>query len=834
MTVRSRPRDPVLASSPSFLLQLQLILPVLSDLRSAFRQFGKSPGLTATILATLALTIGACAVVYSILDQILLRPPDFPQAERIVVLRETLASRLRNSATESRISGTDFVDWQAAAKSFEAIGASTSRKLIYTGGTEPLALGTALISRDLPRVWRDTPAVGRWFSPDEFSPGKDSVAVLGYDFWQTAFGGAADVVGRTVQLDGEPCTVVGVASEKWSRFVAAAPIMRPMAFSGTRNDRNYLCTARRGWRVLNSYARLKPGVTIAQAQAEMDVITRRLAGQYPDSNADQGVRILSVAADRGGNLQATLVTLFAAVLVVLLIGCANVANLLLARATARQREIAVRAALGATRVRLVRQLLAESLLLAFIGGLAGIFVAQWGLELVQSTVRDAAVLQVRIDRGILAFALGLSAATGLLFGLAPAWLASRVDLIEALRQGTRGSTEGGAQGRWRNALIVLQVACALMLVSGAALFGRSLLALTRVAPGLDVQHTTTMRLDLPTSKYGTDPQRLAFLEALLDRVRTIPGVTAAAGASRLPFSGAHTLFNFAIEGRPELQLGRTPAAHPFGVTPEYFRTAGIALQRGRVFTAHDRADTPPVAVINAFLARQYFPTEDPIGHRVRGDAGPWFEIVGIVADTKDDGLDQETRCQIYVPLGQYSVSTTSIIVRSAGDPSALHAALKAQVYALDPNQPVTNLQTLAAQVDATLWRQRLAIRLLGAFSLLALVLAASGIYGVIAYSVSQRTAEIGIRMALGADRNAILRQVLAQGMKLTAAGLGAGLGATVVCGWLIQAQLYQTSPHDPLTLALVAASLALVGLFACWVPAQRATQVDPIVALRSE
>lgn len=811
----------------------------MNDLRFAFRQLAKAPGFTATIVVTLALCIGACTVVFSVLDQVVLHPPDFPEPERIVALRGTKSGQLVES--DSRVSSADFIDWQREAKSFEALGARATVAVTYTGGTEPLTLPSLIFTGDMPRVWRDSPAVGRWFSAEEGVPGQDKVVVLAHGFWQRVFGGAADVVGRAIQLDGEPWTVVGVASERWSWLNPGIELVRPMVFDNTLDrdiTRNQFWLSRRH-RGLNCEGLLKTGVTIAQAQAEMDIITTRLAGQFPDTNTGAGVRILSRVNNRSGVLPGVLRTLFAAVGCVLLIGCANVANLLLARATARQREIAVRAAMGASRAQLMRQLLTESLLLALLGGAAGVLLAHWGLKAVQALIPDAIaeaklIRLAQIDTGMLPFSLGLTVATGLVFGLAPAWLASRASPGEALKQGSRGSTESRPRAQLRGALVALQVACSVMLLATAGLFVRSFVTLTQVKPGFDAERATTLRLDLPVTKYGSDEQKAAFMDALLERVRTIPGVQVAAGTTRVPFKGAHGMYDFAIEGRPPAFRSQSPTTMIYSITPDFFRAAGVPLRRGRMFTAQD--NTPkaaPVALINETLAKQQFPDEDPIGKRIRTANRPAAEIVGVVADFKEDGLDQETRCQFYVPFAQWPWAV-QLIVRHTAPDTAIHAGLKQQVYALDPDQPIYDILPLKDRVNATLWRERLAVQLLTTFSIVALLIAAIGIYGVVTYAVSQRTTEIGIRMALGANEADVLWQVLRRGMTVVALGLAIGLVATLGLGRLVQTLLFNTSPHDPLTLGAIALLLAAVAALACWLPARRATKVDPIVALRTE
>jgi putative ABC transport system permease protein len=806
---------------------------MMSDLKFALRQLAKAPGFTATVVLTLALCIGACTVVFSVLDQIVLRPRDFPEPDRIVVLRETKSGRVVDS--DSRVSWADFVDWHREAKSFQALGLYGATRVTYTGGAEPLALNDFRFTADMPRVWRDSPVAGRWFSADECVPGHEKVVVLAHGFWQRVFGGRSDVVGQTIQLDGEPWTIIGVTSEKWSQIYPGTDVVRPMVFDpGIAGNQ---LEVSRGFRQRECHGLLKPGVTIAQAQAEMDLIMAQLAAEYPDTNTGEGVKIVSRVDNRSRVLPGVLWMLLAAVGCVLLIGCANVANLLLARATVRQREISVRAAIGASRAQLLRQLLTESLVLALLGGVAGVLLAHWGLGAVQALIPDAVahIQLAQIDTRILLFSLGLTIATGLSFGLAPAWLAAQANPGEALKQGARGSTESRPRAQLRGALVALQVACSAVLLAGAGVFVRSFVTLIKVNPGFDAARTTTMKLAPSTTRYGRGEQTTALMDALLERVRAIPGVEFAAGTTRVPFKGRHGVYGFIIEGRPPAFRSQSPTTIIYSTTPDFFRAAGVPLRRGRMFTDQDnRSNAAPVALINETLAKQQFPDEDPIGKRIRlADINRWSEIIGVVADFKEDGLDQQTHSQFFVPFAQ-NPWDFQLIVRHASHPAAIHAALKQQVYALDPDLPIQEIIPLADRVNATFWRERFVVQLLATFSLVALVIAAIGIYGVIAYSVTQRTTEIGIRMALGANEADVLWQELRRGMTLVGIGLAIGLLMTLALGRLVQSLLFNTSPQDPLTLAAVAVILGGVALFACWLPARRATKVDPIVALRAE
>ena len=535
------------------------------------------------------------------------------------------------------------------------------------------------------------------------------------------------------------------------------------------------------------------------------------------------------------DVRAVLYTLLGAVGCVLLIACANIANLLLARATARHREISIRAALGASRTRLVRQLLTESVLLAVCGGAAGLLVARWGLDLLLSLAPSTLprTNEIHLDSGVLLFSLTLSILTGVVFGIAPALLAAHTDVNEALKQGARGSTD--ARGRLRAALVVAEVAFALVLLGGAGLLARSFMRLTHVDPGFVPQNATVLRLSLPEKKYVKPEQQIAFADSLLARLRALPGVQAAGLVHSLPLVGDWVL-GFNIQGRPPIAPSDLPSTNYYAVTPDYFRAMGIRLVRGRVFTAHDDAHAPRVAIINETLARQFFPNEDPIGKRINVTNGPdtWREIVGIVGDIKQYGVDKETTSQTYEPFAQQPFDTLNVVLRTDGSPAGLLAALRPAVYSVDKDQPVGTIRPLEEIIGETIAKQRFAVLLLTVFSLVALVIAAVGIYGVMAYSVVQRTSEFGIRMALGAQRSDMLRLVLTHGGKLVGLGLVIGLGATLAGSQVMRSMLFQTNARDPLTFATITLLLGSVALVACLLPAHRATKVNPIEALRAE
>jgi putative ABC transport system permease protein len=628
--------------------------------------------------------------------------------------------------------------------------------------------------------------------------------------------------------------VVGIMSRRFARLGSDLEAFVPLVFTDAQR-----ANERRGQHFLQTQGFLKSGVTLEQAQAELDVLARRTASEYPTTNQGVGFLVRGQGAYINRTLAPLLYVLLGAVACVLLIAGANVANLLLARATVRQREMAVRSALGAGRGRLVRQLLAESVLLAALGGGAGLFLAEWGLRLVRTfaplaSTDFARLAYVQLDGAMLACTLGFSVVTGLVFGLAPAWLASQVDLNDALKQATRGgSTRGGARGL----LVVVEVALALVLLTGAGLLVRSFTRLARVELGFAPDRVAVMNLVLRPQRYAKPEQVFAFADALLARVHALPGVEAVALATPTPLntSGA---FDFALDGATAAKRNLKPSAALYRVTPEYFSAMGIRLVDGREFTERDINGAPGVAVVNQTFVQNYFPGENPIGRRVNvgrpGTPEAWFEIVGTVGDVMQGSPGQYVPPQLYLPLGQAGSTTFSVVVRTSGDPTSVLTLLKPQVYAVDANQSTGAVRRLRDMVSDALARQNLARSLLGIFAAIALVIAAVGIYAVMAYAVSQRAVEFGIRMALGASRGDILRLVLASGMKIVALGLVVGVGAAFALGQILQSLLFEISARDPATLVAIVVGLGLISLCACLLPARRAMRVSPMVALRAE
>jgi len=800
---------------------------MLNDLRYALRQLIKAPSFTIVAILTLALGIGACTAIFSVVKTVLLSPLDYPDPDRLVIIRETNLPQF----PEFSVSPPNFIDWQKQAKSYENLGAAASASLNLTGEGEPQRLIGVAVTAHYFDVYGIKPLLGRLLLPEEDAPGKNHVLVLSHGFWQRVFGGARDVVGRSVQIDGEPYQIVGVAPYGFGA-TNKVDVWTPMAFTPdqTKNDA-------RGGHWISVYGRLKPGVTFNQAKAEMEVIAAQLAVQYPDPQKGWGIFMMPMQDYQVRDVKPVLYTLLGAVGCVLLIACANLANLLLARATARHREISIRAALGAGRGRLIRQLLTESVVLAVCGGAAGVVLAKWGLDalLALAPTNLPRTSEIHLNGGVLLFSLVLSIATGLLFGIAPAWLAARADVNEALKQGTRGSTEGGARGRLRSALVVIEVTLALVLLGGAGLLARSFIQLAHVDPGFIPENATVLRLALPQKKYALPEQKTAFANSLLEHLKDLPGVQAVGLTHSMPLVGDYVL-GFNIEGRPAVDPADMPSTNYYSVTPDYFHAMGIRLIRGRLFTAQDDVKAPRVAIINETMARQFFPNEDPIGKRINITNGPdtWRQIIGIVGDIKQYGVDKATSAQSYEPFAQVPFNSVNVVIRTKGSPAALLGALRPAVYAVDKDQPVGAIRPLEEIVADSISRQRFAMTLLTVFSGVALVIAAVGIYGVMAYNVVQRTGEFGIRMALGAQQGDVLRLVLTQGGKLIGLGLLVGLIATLAASRAMGSMLFNTSSYDPLTLSSITLLLGAVALIACFFPANRATKVNPIEALRTE
>ncbi|MGI8995218.1 MAG: ABC transporter permease [Pyrinomonadaceae bacterium] len=805
---------------------------IWQDLRFAVRMLGKRPGFTVAAIIALALGIGANTAIFSVVNSVLLRPLGYKEPERLV----TISHSYPKLDLVAPVSAPGYVDYRNQTSVFEETAASSNANYNLTDGSDPERVQGRIVTANFFPLLGIAPTLGRTFLAEEDKPGASRVVVLSYGLWQRRFGGDPQIVNRTIRLNNESYTVVGVMPAEF-RF-GRDELWTPIAFTPEQ-----LANDRRGNEYLGAMARLKPGVTIEQAQTEIDFIARRIAEANPDAypaDSGWGVKLKSLNEEIVGDVRPALFVLLGAVGFLLLIACSNVANLMLARAAARGREIAIRTALGASRLRLVRQLLTESLLLAFVGGVAGLLLAVWGVELLVA-LEPADVPRAReigIDARVLLFTIGLSLLTGILFGLLPALQASKPGLTGTLKEGGRGSAVGGGIRSARSLLVITQIAVALVLLVGAGLMVRSFSRLLDVNPGFRTENVLTMQVALPATKYREPQQRRAFFQELVERIKALPGTESVGAVSHLPLGGGVTSFTFGIEGRPAPPGVMNPHTDGRVATPDYLPTMQIPLLRGRHFTERDNADARQVAIIDETLARVYFPGEDPVGKRVTfegTDENPiWREIVGVVGAIRHRGLDAELKAQLYYPHAQSTAAGLSVVVRAANDPASLTSAVRGAVRAVDKDQPVYGVRTMDEVLNNSVAQKRFSMFLLAIFASVALVLAAVGIYGVMAYTVSARTNEMGIRIALGARSIDILRLVVGQGMILALAGVGVGLVAALVVTRVMSSLLYGISATDPLTFAAIALLLTGVALLACYVPARRATKVDPMVALRYE
>ena len=808
---------------------------MVQDLRYGLRTLRKSPGFTAVAVLTLAVGIGATTAIFSFVNAILLKPLPYANADRIVRVLEKPPGGTRNG-----ISALNYLDWARQNTVFQYMAAQTGGTATLSGIAEPVELHGARVSPHYFDIFGIRPVLGRAFAAEEDQLGKERVVILSHKLWETQFGADPGIVGRKVILDGLPHEVVGVLPAGSSFDRAYAQMWRPLAFEPQNLTRDF------HW--LGSFALLKPGVTLRQARAQMDGIGAQIAAQYPASNKGWGVTIEPFADILVNNdLRRSVWIMMAAVAMVLLIGCVNVANLTMARAASREREVAVRASLGAGRYRLIRQFLTESVLLAVGGGLLGIGVGYAVMALLRLALPPYSLpreVNVTMDPPVLLFSMAISLATGILFGLTPAWQAARPQLAATMKEGGRGSTTGGARRSIRNVLVVAEIALAFMLLTGAGLLLRSFQGLMRVDAGFDITNIISAGLPISEKKIP-DPDRLnERYREIVAAVGALPGVREASLTSVLPLEGWSYGMPFQIAGQPLVDVAHRPACFFKMVSAGYFSTLGIKLQRGRALSERDGKGAPAVTVINQTFARKYFKKQDPIGQRILiqeivpgrtqlGPEVPW-EVVGVIADEKIGGLNDNDSAGVYVSNEQSPLYGMTLIVRTAMDPLHLDRAIRETIHAIDKDQPLTDVRTLTQVRDESVASDRLQARLLGTFGAAAMLLAAIGIYGVISYAVTQRTHEIGIRAALGASTGDLVRMVLASGLTLAGVGLALGAAGSLAVTRLMQTMLFGVGPRDPLTLALTAALLGAVALAACLIPARRASKVDPVVALRYE
>ncbi|HZT61202.1 MAG TPA: ABC transporter permease [Pyrinomonadaceae bacterium] len=800
------------------------------DLRFGVRVLSKSPGFTAVAILVTALGVGANTAIFSVVNAVLLRPLPFEHSEQLV---QAMRLNVRKGTTSSAHSFPDFADMRAQADAFESFAAYTDADAALTGTGAPERVNGVNASADLFKVLRVNPQRGRLFAPDDEQPGGAPVVVITDGAWRRRFGADPQVVGRQVTLDGKAKTIVGVLPADFQfPFINTTPeYFAPLDPKGDMEKQ-------RGANFLDELGRLKDGVTAAQAEAQLRAVAAGLEKQYPDDDEGRSMSLVSAQEQLVGNLRTTLLVLLGAVGFVLLVACANVANLQLARASGRGREMAIRTALGAGRWRIVRQLVTESLLLALAGGALGLVLAVWGVALISSLV-PADVPRFKeagLDPSVLAFTLAASVLTGVAFGIAPALQASRVDLGESLKEGGRGATAGRARSRVRSLLIVSEVALSVVLLVGAGLLVRSFVNLRNTNPGFDPRGVLAASVSLPELKYSKDEQLRQFYGQALERIRAVPGVESVGAIMPLPLSDNGINVTFTVEGQPDPGPGARPIAGARVVTPDYLRVMNIPVLRGRGFDEHDGASAPQVLLVNETLARQLFPGEDPIGKRLDvGLNNVKGEVVGVVRDVRSRGLEKEAGLEFYVPYEQVPFDSMQLVVRAkGGDPAALAPAVRAAVQEIDKDVPLYQVQPMGQLVADSVARQRFSMTLLAAFAGLAMVLAAVGIFSVMSFLVAQRTHEIGVRVALGAQGRDILSMVVRYGMTLALAGVAAGLVGAFALTRLMSGLLYNVSPTDPATFAVISALLLLVAFAACLVPARRATKVDPMVALRYE
>jgi predicted permease len=807
---------------------------LLNDVRFAFRMIRNSPGFTIVAVLTLALGIGANTAIFSFVNAVLLEPLPYSHPEEIVNVWEKPPDGDRNG-----ISTLNFLDWQRQNTVFTAMAADTGGSVTLTDVDVPIQLRGSRVSAHYFDIFGERPALGRTFAPDEDQPGKEQVVVLSNRIWQSRFGADRNIIGRTIHIDNKPYTVIGVLAANGSRDRGWQDVWTPLAFKPQDMTRNF------HW--MMSWARLKPGVSLEQARAQMKSIAARIEHDYPDSNKRWSVTI-DRFADRvvDDSLRRSLLVLLAAVGAILLIGCANLANLLLARGAFREREIAIRSALGAGRWRLVRQLLTESLLLSFFGGLAGVLLGI-GLMAALKTWIPPYLLpseaDVRLDARVLLFTAGIIILTGILFGIAPALHAARTDLAGSLKEGGRGATSGVLRNRIRGALVVAEVALAFVLLSGAALLIRSFYQLQQVDPGFQTTNVITMWLPMTDAQYPEGAQVVSYLSRVMEKIQAVPGVRDVATTTALPLGGWGWGMPFLIDGQPVVDRANRPGCFYKMVSPSYFRTLGMRLLKGRGLAETDTKGAAPAIVVNETMVKKYFKGQEPIGKRILiqqiisgkhelGPEVPW-QVVGVVADEKVSSLD-DSSAGVYVSYKQSPAMGVALIVRSALDPNSLIKGIQQSVWELNKNQAFDEIKLLEQIKSESLGGNRLRTLLLGVFAGLAMLLAAIGIYGVISYSVAQRTHEMGVRAALGASTWDQIRLVLGSGLSLTAIGLVIGALGALGLTHLLASLLFGVSPRDPWTLVLVAAILAVVALAACYIPARRATRIDPMIALRYE
>jgi putative ABC transport system permease protein len=795
---------------------------MFQDMRYGVRMMLKHKGFTAVAAFTLMLGIGANTAIFSVVNAVLLRPLPFPEPERLVWLRE---SHPPTNRPQSSVRLPNFLNWRSQNQVFAQMAAYREDGFNAQAGDEPKRLNGARVTVDFFATLGAQPAIGRAFLPAEDAPGGDRAVILSHALWRQSFGGDPQLVGRQLKVDGQAYTIVGVMPPGFSFPGNDAELWLPFALD-PKSDR--------GGHNLRVVGRLKPGATLDQARAEMETIAVRLDQAYPDTNKGWRVFMQPLSETISGQVRQPLYVLLGAVLFVLLIGCANVANLLLSRNAAREHELAIRAALGAGRGRIVRQLLTESLLLALLGGAGALLFASWGVEALKTLgPRDIPRLnEAALDLPVLGFTLVVALLTGLIFGMAPAWQHSRLNMNTAIKDGARMA--GAGARRLRQLLAVLEIAFALLLLIGAGLMLKSFARLQQVAPGFDARGGLTMEINLAQAKYARGEQRVAFIQQVLEGLKTLPGVEFVGVTHRLPLRG-NSGIGFQIEGRPAPPPGQSIPVNWRSISPDYFRAMGAPLAAGRTFTEEEAWQKLSAVIINQTFQRRYWPDENPLGKRIKiGPAPDWVTVVGVAADVKESGLNADTEAGLYLPYVIAPSPAITLVLRTGPEPLSLAGAASAAIRRVDSEQAVSKISTLEQLLSETVAQPRFNTGLLALFALLALLLAAVGIYGVMSYAVASRTQEIGLRMAMGAQARDVLKLVVGQGMRMVAFGLALGLLAALGLTRWLKTFLFGVEATDPLTYAVIAVLLAAVALLACYIPARRAAKVDPLVALRHE
>src|SRR5688500_3454312 len=809
---------------------------VLQDLRYGARMLLKSPGVTVVAIIALMLGIGANTAIFSVVHSVLLRSFPYQDGERLAIVWEHRKSGKGNP--QNVINLGNFFDWKDQNTVFTDMAAFFDFNVNLTGDGQPEEIPGQVATPNLFSLLGVNPIKGRTFAADDGKPGQNQVVVIGYDLWQRRFGGDPAIVGRKITLNNQPNEIIGVLPPDVGWFVQKGSLIRtaPQIWSPWQLSETL---RRRQGRCARAVARLKPGVTWEQAQNEMNIIGARLEQQYPEFNTHWGVTVVPLRTQVTGEIRKPLFILLGAVGFVLLIACANVANLLLARAASRKKEIALRAGLGASRWRIARQLLTESILLSIIGGGLGLLLAWWGTRalLALSPPELMDLRDTSVNLPVLGFTIGLTLLTGIVFGLVPALEATRVDLNESLKEGGRGAGRGAGSHRLRSAFVVTQVALALVLLVGAGLLIRSLNRLNSVDPGFDPERLLVVKVNLPERKYDSEQKIISFFERALEGLRALPSVEAAGAINYIPFGGPHSATNIQIEGQPILPPGQELGTGIVVTDANYFDVMRVPLKRGRLFTAEEAREMRHVVVVNETFARENFPGQDPLGKRVTinmKDENVPTEIIGIVGDNKHKGLDVEIEPMAFWPHPELVASSMTLLVRTKGDQKSVATAARNVIHQIDPEQPVGEVNTMQGLMATSVARSRFNTILLTVFSVVALVMAAVGIYGVMSYSVQQRTHELGVRLALGAQHSDVLKLILRQGIALGVIGVAAGLLGSLGLTRLMSSLLFEVTPTDVRTFSAVAAGLFLIVLIACYIPARRATKVNPLVALRYE